>query len=548
MYQDGQGFVPDALTPGAPVFVLGQNPGKHEEQKGQPFVGRTGEEMMETYFPLAGLQRGENVSIGNTLKCRWQASDELPPAKVLREAVVHCTREHLRIPPETKLVVAQGAVAWDALGGGDLGSITDWRGFLHPSLWASRSKVFATLHLAALAREPRMRLPTQADWLKVPKILAGEWPLPLPPYYVASAADEGVVDYPGLEWLDAALAAEFVVLDTEYHRESKYLFLIGLRAHFAPGTHITYKTEPPSYTASLLFDWRTDHPKWFRAKYLTALRHLVQRVPVVFQNYLADGPVLAKNIGLEYGDFKQIEDTMQAHAVLESEWPHDLGFLASLYGKYDKLKHLAGSDLYLYNHGDLLATEDSWLALCADLGRDLAVRRIYREQNLALLPIIHRRGQAGIHVDQGRVTRSLQEYEERLQAARQLAQAAQGYPFNPGSPAQVQAYCQAQGWKFPKKKAGVGADVIAGFRNQREPVPDVEAEERDGLTPEQVLVRVEAGADPILEARVLYAGAAQALGHFIKPLLIKDGVRERIYPDQKIHAQASGRWSTTVFT
>ena len=129
LYQDGDGFVPDEVIEGAKVFVLGQNPGAEEEKKGKPFVGRTGEAMMSRFFPVAGLRRGENVSIGNTIRCRYQGTNNLPSGKSLNEAISHCTAAHLRIPSSTKLIVAQGAVAMKALAKDKSLSVTDWRGF-----------------------------------------------------------------------------------------------------------------------------------------------------------------------------------------------------------------------------------------------------------------------------------------------------------------------------------------------------------------------------------------------------------------------------------
>ena len=131
MFQDGFGWVPDEIISNATVFVLGQNPGATEEHEGRPFVGKTGAYMVERFFPAAGLERGINVSIGNALRCRWNRSDKLPPESVLKPALAHCHAAHFRPGSRTRLVVAQGALAWRVLGGP--GQITQWRGFLKPS-------------------------------------------------------------------------------------------------------------------------------------------------------------------------------------------------------------------------------------------------------------------------------------------------------------------------------------------------------------------------------------------------------------------------------
>ena len=137
LYQTGDGFVPDELVEGAEVFVLGQNPGVDEEKEGKPFVGKTGQKMIETYFPVAKLVRGENVSIGNVIKCRWNNSNNLPSGKTLQESVRHCVREHLYIPPSTRLIVAQGSLAAKTISGDDRLAIEKWRGFLIPNEYKS---------------------------------------------------------------------------------------------------------------------------------------------------------------------------------------------------------------------------------------------------------------------------------------------------------------------------------------------------------------------------------------------------------------------------
>lgn len=128
MYQNGsQPFVEDELIANASVAVVGQNPGYEEERAGKPFVGATGQTMERHFFPEAGLVRGENVSLCNALRCRWQGGNKLPSGKALKDAVRHCSR----YDPDWStfdLVIVQGAVAktkWQ-----EDGSITEWRGFL----------------------------------------------------------------------------------------------------------------------------------------------------------------------------------------------------------------------------------------------------------------------------------------------------------------------------------------------------------------------------------------------------------------------------------
>ena len=133
LFSDGEGFCPDD-TPvkEATVFILGQAPGEDEEREGKAFLGKTGHMLIGEFFPRGQLIRGENAICGNAIKCRWvkggKKVNELPPAAILNPALAHCTKAHLRIPENIKLVVACGALAWKAMGGS--GNITYWRGFL----------------------------------------------------------------------------------------------------------------------------------------------------------------------------------------------------------------------------------------------------------------------------------------------------------------------------------------------------------------------------------------------------------------------------------
>jgi uracil-DNA glycosylase len=151
MYGDGRGWVPDEIISGARCAVVAQAPGADEE-RGQkivgwepgprgrsvpvyqpvapaPLLGKTGWDCESTYFPLAGLRRGE-VSLLNVLKCRLSINgrkvNDLPQGRVLEQAVQHCTAAHFKLP-HVDLVIAMGALAARYLG--CPGSISSWRGY-----------------------------------------------------------------------------------------------------------------------------------------------------------------------------------------------------------------------------------------------------------------------------------------------------------------------------------------------------------------------------------------------------------------------------------
>lgn len=264
---------------------------------------------------------------------------------------------------------------------------------------------------------------------------------------------------------------------------------------------------------------------------------------VVFQNAPVDLPHLAKI--LPEGACINVEDCLQLHAVLWCELPHDLEFLASVYGKYPKLKHLAREAPVLYSAGDALETLSVWNALKAELVADPTSEPIYHTQ-LCLLPHVDESMQRGIAVDASKVEPAATAYREKMAEGQRLAEAYTGYPINLNSPQQMQRWLyEVEGFKVIKhpktKKPTVDESAIVVMRNKYLVVdPLVEASTQGTLD------RIAAGGHPLLEALALYGAAEHAMSHYITPLHNEDGtVKTRIYHSIAIHTQANARWSWT---
>lgn len=397
-------------------MIVGQNPGAEEEKAAQPFIGKTGQMMESKFLPLAGLTR-DNLSIGNAIRCRLNASNELPPLDeaACRAAVEHCTRAHLRIPDGTRLIIAQGAYALYALtghGANKSDHISDWRGFLLPLAPIQRAHrimtsiyvpqpgepaVLATLHLAAIFSDPTLQLPNKHDWSRAAQILAGRWPEPMPPIQT---------DPP------ARLPSLFA-LDTEFVPKTRQLIRYSLAWRTREGepvVHVVDGSDPAPLAADS------------------------SRQRVIFHHTGADQ---------DYADILlpggyDIEDTMHAHAILWSDLPHDLGFLGSLYGRLNRWKHLEATSPLVYSGADALVTYDAWVdGLAPQLARDRQSEWVYRNLQLPLIPIIRKATRVGLKVDQRAVQAALATLEAKCRDAEAMAQAAVGWPLNLGSAPQV---------------------------------------------------------------------------------------------------------------
>lgn len=445
-------WVPDEYVPGAAVTVMLQNPGASEvegkrfmgHQGGRetwephppaPAIGKTGYFQEQRLFPKAGLQRGENVSIGNVIRCRFGSSNDLPPLSdpMLRQAILHCQAAHFRPPASTRLFVAEGEYALWALTGefnprktktddemDEAGrSISTWRGWLLPfkppvgeglrlpvhrgvyTPLRDDTPVLATYHTAFLFRSPWERTAAQRDWTKVGEFLNGKWPEPLPRIERRAPA----------EW--PALAA----WDTEFGRETKHL--------------VRYSLAYRERMVGVPRVWVVE--AGFHSLGLPALPTV--RPTVIMHNSPADLRYLPAVLGTADVDVI-IEDSMFQHSLLWSDLNHNLGYVGSLYARINRWKHLAENNPTEYSAGDALGTWDAWVGMNRELERDVQTRALYR-QFLPLIPFIARSEAVGSRVNRDRVKAVIKRLGAEQQEATRAAQAWCGYPINVGSSAQV---------------------------------------------------------------------------------------------------------------
>ena len=542
---DGFGFVPDKIPQGAKVVFLLQNPGKNEEEgrrvvgyegakhtvtepcPPQPLIGPTGYEFHKTFLPLAGVP-DEEVGLANCVRCRKQLpemdpetgrakrTNDMPDKEEYAAVVAHCTAAHLRIPASVELIVAQGAHAWRLLGGPQ--PLDDWRGYLHPSpteIVAPRGDcetngpipTFATVHLADLNHRPKMNLPTRKDFLRIGRVLEGTWPRPWP-----LLLDANTISAEALErWFATAEAAPFVVLDTEYGSETKALTLLGLA--------IPEEAAPTGHPV-LQYHWFAPATYGRRGEFFHLFTMLAAKQTFVFQNVLADMPVIRRHCGLSWDSFNRVEDTMQAHAVLWCEMGHTLEFTASMDSQYNKTKHLMGTDMDRYNAGDLMDTVCCWQARLDEFARDPRSRPVYDLQ-MRVLPYLDRTMEVGLAVDQEKVPPAIAKYQARVEAGIAMAHTYCGWPINLNSDEQLKAVVyeieKMPIQKHPEsKRPTTNADAVAALRQLFYPV---DLKEEETITAATILDRIGRGAHPLLEAHVLHGHADHVLGHYLLPLV-----------------------------
>ena len=142
-------------NPNADIVFVGEAPGKNEDLKGEPFVGRGGK-LLDKILQAIDLNRSK-VYILNVLKCRPPKNRDPLPNEI-EECEPHLITQLKLIKP--KLIVALGRIsAMTLLKTKD--SLTNMRGKIHKY---EGIDLIATYHPAALLRNPNFKKPTWEDF------------------------------------------------------------------------------------------------------------------------------------------------------------------------------------------------------------------------------------------------------------------------------------------------------------------------------------------------------------------------------------------------
>lgn len=144
------------------VLFIGEAPGRDEDLKGEPFVGRAGQLLTKI---LAAIElRREDVYITNILKCRP------PNNRDPQESEVRCCEEYLKqqialIRPRYICALGRVAAQWLLQTQAPLGALRagnyEYEGI----------PVIATYHPAALLRNPNFKKPCWEDMKKLKALL-----------------------------------------------------------------------------------------------------------------------------------------------------------------------------------------------------------------------------------------------------------------------------------------------------------------------------------------------------------------------------------------
>jgi uracil-DNA glycosylase len=109
-----QRVVPGQYPTGARVLLVGEAPGRSEDEGGQPFIGRSGQ-LLDALLAEVGLDRGQ-IAVCNTVKCR-PPGNRTPKRPELDACRPWLDRQVDVIAPEVVVTLGGTALTW-ALGRG----------------------------------------------------------------------------------------------------------------------------------------------------------------------------------------------------------------------------------------------------------------------------------------------------------------------------------------------------------------------------------------------------------------------------------------------
>jgi len=329
-------FVPPEGPDNARIMIIGEAPGKNEDEKGRPFVGAAGDKL-DFLLKRAELKR-EDIFITNVIKRRPNSKNnmETPEAqKEIIQSLPGLRREIHKIKPT--VIVPMGNTALTALGFNY--KITPARGFVIPTEFG---KVIPTFHPAAIFRQWAIQPTCEMDWRKIKRhsIHAG---MPRHPEdFELNPTIEDVEMFAHLVQIKVATGQKVQIgmdLETFFIEESPLLTpikLVGMALTESKVIVIPFITQSGQYY------WKTRDE---RTRAVNAIGDILENpnVELTFHNGLFDILVMM-NHGFKFNC--KIFDTMLAQTMIYHPSPHTLEYLASVYTDFPPWKQNkhSGSD------------------------------------------------------------------------------------------------------------------------------------------------------------------------------------------------------------
>jgi uracil-DNA glycosylase family 4 len=149
-----QNIVVDRGNPQAKVLIIGEAPGKNEDETGQPFVGRAGK-MLDEMMRTINFDTQKDALIANIVKCR-PPENRVPKQKEVEACLPFLHRQIELLKPKT--IILLGATAFKRiLPDVKFLSMTDIVGKVFTDEKIKGAKLVTLFHPAYLLYDPRKK-------------------------------------------------------------------------------------------------------------------------------------------------------------------------------------------------------------------------------------------------------------------------------------------------------------------------------------------------------------------------------------------------------
>jgi len=376
-------YVPGVGPSDARILFIGEAPGGEEEERREPFVGASGQLLMDV-LRRHGVQR-EEVRLDNLSPHRPSSNkfENLLKSQQLHEGIAHIHQYIREARPNVICTLGR----WPTQYVTGRRGIQRFRGSILTAAevaGATDVKVIPTYHPSAVLRDGKLYPIFDHDIRRV--VFDSGFPDTRIPAREIIVAPDG---YALEEAVQVCLNAQLLGCDIENIKQKRDIICIG----FAPTPRVAY-----------VFPWTH---VYFDAIY----RILTSPVAKVFHFGTHDTTVLRLN-GIEVNGYAH--DTLTQQHVLTPEFPKSLDFITSIRTRQPYYKDRGRTelpsdakewgekvnkmDVYEYNGMDCCVTRECHDSQYADILEDADLLRTYQFE-MSLIPVARHIGDSGMLID-----------------------------------------------------------------------------------------------------------------------------------------------------
>lgn len=400
----------------APIFILGEAPGRDEDDLGEPFVGRSGD-FLNHCLDLAGIDRAD-CRIGNV--CNYQPHNNdfqlCYGTRQYDESITELSNYLDQRSP--KVIIALGNEALRYLKGH--AGISDWRGSVLP--YGKGSFIVPTYHPATAVRDGTFAPQIIFDLTRAKGILDNGYTPPKHDFIIDP--DPGQFE----AILEEVKRAKFIAADIESIRDTTHILCFGF-----------------ALSATRAVCLKNHYPlgRGLEERFVEDVMAVISAAQnLTFHNGGFDTEMLRLN-GIYVDADKFRYDTMLAQRVLQPELPIGLDFCASIYtdepyykGDGKETGKRIPQTLWEYNCKDCIVTfatqqeQEKLFEVDDTLASD-------RDFIFSRIPLMQEFQRNGMLVDEGRRDALKTATERKLADSIEIVAIASGFTLNFRSPKQV---------------------------------------------------------------------------------------------------------------